>query len=185
MNNVDKAYIITYTGRKFNLLEPRLEMIDFRDIAHSQAMQCRWTGHTKFHYSIAQHGYYCSFLGPEETALKRLVHDCSESYIGDMNRPLKHYTNAGDAYRIVEWPIQNLIYEAAGVPGPEDRSVKIADEAMLYAEQQQLLPPISFEMSNTEKASKAANITIEEWTPKYAEQMFSQRFEELYNRRIN
>lgn len=186
MNNVSKAYIITFTGKKFNLLEPRLEMIDFEDIAHSQAMQCRWTGHCKHHYSIAQHGYYCSFLGPEETALKRLVHDGSESYLGDMNRPLKHYTNAGDAYRRVEWPIQDLVYEAAGVSGPEDASVKIADEAMLYAELNQLLPPLDFEVSNNPFGnSKAANIVIEEWSPKYAERMFAERFEQLHKRKIN
>lgn len=193
MNNIDKAYIITFTGRKFNLLEPRLEDLNFEDIAHSQAMQCRWTGHSKHHYSIAQHGYYCSVLGPEETALWNLLHDGSESYIGDMNRPLKHYTDAGEAYRKVEWPIQNLVYNAAGLFAPlnehgeiiEPKSVKIADEAMLYAEQAQLLPPVEFETSNPYGRSKAANIMIEEWTPKYAERMFAERFEYLYKRKIN
>jgi 5'-deoxynucleotidase YfbR-like HD superfamily hydrolase len=185
MNNVNKAYIITYTGKKFNLLEPRLEDIDIRDIAHSQATQCRWTGHCRHHYSIAQHGFYCSLIGPENEALHRLMHDASESYIGDMNRPLKYYTNAGDAYRRVEAPLQGLIYEAFGLSRVEPESVKIADEIMLYTEKAQLLPPITFEMSNTESASRAANIVIEEWTPAYAEKMFLERFEQLYKRKIN
>lgn len=188
MNNVQKAYIITYTGKKFNLLEPTLEMVDFEDIAHSQAMQCRWTGHCKYHYSIAQHAVLCSFLGPQETALKRLLHDASESYLGDMNRPLKHFTDAGDAYRRVEWPIQELIYDAAGVGGPEDRSVKIADEAMLYAEMEQLLPVVDNPTrgnNNPFGNAKAANVIIVEMSPRQAERMFLDRFEQLYTRRLN
>jgi 5'-deoxynucleotidase YfbR-like HD superfamily hydrolase len=193
MNDIQKAYIITFTGRKFNLLEPRLEDINFEDIAHSQAMSCRWTGHSKHHYSIAQHVYYCSFLGPEENALWNLLHDGSESYIGDMNRPLKHYTDAGEAYRKVEWPIQNLVYNAAGLFAPYDvngamiepATVKIADEAMLYCEQEQLLPPVAFETSNPFGRSRAANIVIEEWSPKQAERMFMDRYESLSRRRIN
>lgn len=186
MNNVDKAYIITSTGRKFNLLEPKLSDIDIRDIAHAQAMQCRWTGHCKHHYSIAQHAYYCSFIGPEKEALERLLHDASESYIGDMNRPLKHYTEAGDHYRKVEHPLQSLIYTAFGMSDVEPASVKAADEGMLYAELEQLLPSADFEFTNNPFGnSKAAKITIEEWTPAYAEKMFLQRFEQLYKGRIN
>jgi hypothetical protein len=75
VNQVNKAYIGTFTGKKFFLLKPRLVDIDIRDIAHGLAMQCRWTGQCKHHYSIAQHCYYCSFLGPEAEALDRLLHD--------------------------------------------------------------------------------------------------------------
>jgi uncharacterized protein len=185
VNNVDKAYIVTYTGCKFNLLEPDSRDIDVVDIAHALAMQCRWTGHTKHHYSIAQHAYYCSFIGPDNEAFHRLNHDDSEAYIGDMSRPLKHYTEAGDAYRRVEWPIQNLIYESYGMSIVEPISVKLADEGMLYAEQQQLLPPLAFETSNVFKKSLPAGIQIEEWTPKFAEKMWMDRFLELYKGRIN
>jgi 5'-deoxynucleotidase YfbR-like HD superfamily hydrolase len=186
MNNVEKAYIITFTGKKFNLLEPTLAMIDIRDIAHSQAMNCRWTGHCKYHYSIAQHAYYCSFIGPEFEALERLMHDSSESYIGDMNRPLKHYTDAGAAYRKVEHPLQSLIYNAFGMSEIEPPSVKIADEGMLYAELEQLLPSAEFKFTNNPFGnSKAAKIVIEEWTPAYAEKKFLERFNHLYKGRIN
>jgi hypothetical protein len=180
MNNTKKSYIITYTGKQFNLLEPETTSIDIIDIAHSLAMQCRWTGHCKHHYSIAQHAYYCSFIGPTNSALQRLMHDSSEAYLGDMNRPLKHYTEAGDAYRRVEWPIQNLIYTSYGMPKQEAASVGLADQAMLYAEQAQLLPPVTFEISDPEAKSKAANVFIEEWTPRSAEKMFMTRFIELY-----
>jgi 5'-deoxynucleotidase YfbR-like HD superfamily hydrolase len=185
MNNPEKSYIITYTGKKFNLLKPELEMIDFEDIAHAQAMLCRWTGHTRHFYSIAQHAYYCSFIGPDNEALWRLAHDMSESYLGDMSRPLKYYTSAGEAYRRVEWPIQNLIYEACGLSIIEPESVKFADQSMLYTEQFQLLPRVNFDLSDPFLVENRADIIIEEWSPRYAERMFLDRFEKLYNKRIN
>lgn len=183
--DVDKAYIATYTGKKFFLLEPRIEDIDVIDIAHALAMQCRWTGHCRFHYSIAQHAYYCSLLGPESEAFHRLNHDDSEAYISDMNRPLKHYTDAGTAYMKVEEPLQNLIYDAFGLSRIEPASVKLADNAMLYTEKAQIM---GYKFGEAEKWSvdeAQAPITIEQWSPEKAERMFLTRFHELQNRRIN
>lgn len=185
MNNSEKAYIATYTGKKFFLLDPRMEDIDIVDIAHAEAMQCRWTGHCKHHYSIAQHSWYCSFIGPEDEALHRLLHDGSEAYISDMNRPLKHYTEAGAAYRKVEEPLQNLIYEAHGLSTIEPPSVKIADNMMLYAEKAQLMDYSFPESEIWLPGETQADIKIVQWSPEYAEQKFLERFHELYTRRIN
>lgn len=185
MVNLDKAYIVTYTGKKFHLLEPRIEDIDIEDIAHSLSQQCRWTGHTRHHYSIAQHGYYCSFLGPKNEAFHRLNHDDSEAYVGDMNRPLKHYTEAGPPYRKQEDKIQAIICDCFGMSHTPPPSVHTADEIMLYTEKAQIMASTDFEMSNPWKPSKVADITIEEWTPKYAKRKFLERFQELYQRRIN
>jgi 5'-deoxynucleotidase YfbR-like HD superfamily hydrolase len=187
-NDAVKAYIATVTGKKFFLLSPKLEDIDIQDIAHALAMQCRWTGHTKFHYSIAQHSYYCSFLGPESEAFDRLMHDASEAYIGDLNRPLKHYTEAGIAYRRQEAVIQRAIAERFGFSIIEPISVKIADNMMLYAEKNQIMN-IRFEASDYQGGTKidttAADVIIERWSPEQAKQMFLNRFEELYKTRVN
>jgi len=184
VNDTQKAYIATYTGKQFFLLNPRLEDIDIIDIAHALAMQCRWTGHCKFHYSVAQHAYYCSLLGPESEALERLMHDASEAYISDMNRPLKHYTDAGTAYMKVEKPLQALIYAAFGCVN-EPASVKLADNAMLYAEKEQIVGYKFAEAQEWTPGEVAAKIKIEQWSPEYAEGMFLRRFDELYKGRIN
>ncbi len=189
--DLSKAFIGTYSGKKFSLVNPRLQDIDIQDIAHGLAMQCRWTGQCKFHYSIAQHSYYCSFIGPDKEAFDRLMHDSSEAYIGDMNRPLKHYTEAGDAYRRVEEPLQKMIAERFGFAVVEPPSVKIADNLMLYAEKSQIMniPFIGFEISDYQGGTKidttAADIKIEQWSPEQAKKMFLNRFEELYSWRIN
>ncbi|VVB52894.1 Uncharacterised protein [uncultured archaeon] len=184
MQNKSKAYIATFTGKKFFLLKPRMEDIDITDIAHALALQCRWTGHCKYHYSVAQHSYYCSVLGPEEEALERLMHDGSEAYISDMNRPLKHYTDAGSAYMKVEKPLQDMIYAAFACRPIEPASVKIADNMMLYAEKAQIVGYKFAEQDETEDSAQAP-ILIEQWSPERAEKEFLKRFQELYKRRIN
>jgi 5'-deoxynucleotidase YfbR-like HD superfamily hydrolase len=184
-NDKSKAYIATYTGKQFFLLEPRLEDIDIIDIAHALSMQCRWTGHTKFHYSVAQHSYYCSFLGPDGEAFDRLMHDAAEAYIGDPNRPIKHYTEAGTAYRRQEAIIQKAIAERFGYSIVEPASVKLADNSMLYAEKDQLLHVDFPEAEDWERYDSNNGIVIEQWDIGRAVQMFLNRFEELYKGRIN
>jgi len=190
MDNLEKAYIRTYTGRKFNLLNPSLDDIDIADIAHAQSQLCRWTGHCRFHYSIAQHAWYCSFIGPEEQALGRLLHDASESYIGDMNRPLKHFTDAGHAYQKVESKLQGLIYTKYGLPAEDLPSVKPADEAMLYAEMDQLFyieknfESADWTNNNPYGRSKSADVKITQWHPELAETMFLSRFNQLTRGKI-
>jgi|SRR5579859_189219 len=183
--NADKAYIATYTGKKFFLLNPRIEDIDIIDIAHALALQCRWTGHCKFHYSVAQHAYYCSLLGPENEAFHRLNHDDSEAYISDMNRPLKHYTEAGEAYMQVEEPLQGLIYDAFGLSRIEPASVKIADNKMLYTEKAQIMGYTFNEAEKWSPDEGQCSIVIERWSPEQAEHMFLERFYQLQKRRIN
>jgi 5'-deoxynucleotidase YfbR-like HD superfamily hydrolase len=184
-NDAKKAYIATYTGKQFFLLEPRLEDIDIVDIAHSLSLQCRWTGHTKFHYSVAQHSYYCSLLGPATEAFDRLMHDAAEAYIGDLNRPIKHYTEAGVAYRKQEAIVQTAIAHRFGFSVVEPMSVKLADNSMLYAEKNQLLHVEFPEAENWQRYDENNGIVIEQWYPHEANDRFLKRFNELYKWRIN
>lgn len=49
------GWIETFTGRQFFPLEPDFEQVDIRDIAHALSMKCRYTGHVREFYSVAQH----------------------------------------------------------------------------------------------------------------------------------
>ena len=179
---ISRAWIITYTGKKFYLLNPQPEMIDIEDIAHSLSMMCRWTGHTCWHYSVAQHSWYTSYLVSERFALSALLHDAAESYLGDMNRPLKHFTPAGAAYREIEEIVERVIYEKFGLLYPMSEEVKKADNEMLYAEKSQLMritKATKYESNKWGSSEVEAPITIEKWTPIRAEKMFLRRFYEL------
>ncbi len=83
--------IVTYTGKVFDLLNPTPDKVCIEDIAHSLAYQCRYTGHTREFYSVAQH---CVLMAENPDLpgdpMAKLMHDAAEAYIGDIARPWKH-----------------------------------------------------------------------------------------------
>ena len=178
--NTSTAWIQTYTNKRFHILEPQQEDICIEDIAHALSLQCRFTGHTKFHYSVAQHAYYASIIVPPEFAFEALMHDASEAYIGDMSRPLKHFTTAGAEYLKVEANIEAAIACKFGLPLVMSAAVKKADNMMLYAEKKVLMAEMEWttKWADTEEA---ANVRIVEFTPKTAERLFLRRFNQLIN----
>lgn len=82
-------YFITFTGKKFYFSDPLPEMICLADIAHALAHQCRFGGHAKRFYSVAEHSVLVSYLVPPHLALKGLLHAAAKAYYGDIVRPLK------------------------------------------------------------------------------------------------
>lgn len=175
---MSKCWIETFTGLKFDVLNPKPDQIVIEDIAHALSQICRFAGHTKHFYSVAQHAYLGSFLVPAEDALWFLNHDNSEAYIGDMSSPLKHLTKAGDAYRPVEKRIMRAICKKFGLPETQPDSVHIADVAMLYAEKKQIMGPIPWDR-DWGKLIKPADVVIKEMSPRKAEQLFLKRFYKL------
>jgi 5'-nucleotidase len=178
-----RAWITTYTGKAFYHLNPQPEQICIEDIAHALSMICRWTGHTKYHYSVAQHSVYVSYLVPFSDAKKGLLHDSPEAYLGDMNRPLKHYTEAGVVYTRIEESVEHAIFEKFGLTPGIPESVKVADTQMLYTEKDQLINPATSTMYEAGKwgsSEKRANLRIVKWSPEEAERMFLDRFKELF-----
>ena len=79
MNKIE-PWIQTYSGKKFWLDPPMWDQIDIIDIAHALSMTCRYGGHSKFFYSVAQHCCLMSRLVPKRLALAALLHDAVEAY---------------------------------------------------------------------------------------------------------
>lgn len=174
------AFIQTFTGKMFDILEPTPEMIDIVDIAHALSQGNRFTGHCKFPYPVAQHSRLGSYLVPKEFAREFLLHDASEAYIGDMNRPLKHFTTAGVEYRKVEAKIQLLITQVFGLPEVESPIVKKVDNQMLYAEKRQLMYSKDFVYKWSEE-EEAADLKIVETSFRLNKSLFLRRFNYLSN----
>lgn len=176
------AWIETYSGIKFDVLDPKPEMISIEDIAHSTSQANRFTGHCRFPYPVSQHSRLGSYIVEPEFALDFLLHDASEGYIGDMNRPLKHFSIAGDEYRKVEARLQGVICDVFGINRVEPEQVKIVDNLMLYAEKNQLM---NADVEWTHKwagidSGKAADVKIVETSFQDNKRLFLDRFFELY-----
>lgn len=137
-------WIETYTGKKFYPLDPRPEDVCIEDIAHSLAMQCRFNGHTRVFYSVAEHSVLMAqelkaFGYSKETQLYGLLHDVAEAYLCDLPRPIKHQLSI---YRYAERILQKMILSALGLPQPgiDSRAiVKFMDSCLLGYEGRKLM----------------------------------------------
>lgn len=171
----EEAWIQTYSGRRFCPTKPNPDAIVIQDIAHSLSMQCRFTGHTKKFYSVAQHSVYVSHICNEEDALWGLLHDASEAYLIDVPRPLKR-SGYFQAYLELEAKMQEAICKRFGLPLGEPPSVKKADTKMLATEARDLMGPLHRDW--IQKATPLP-FKVEAWDQQKAKDMFMQRFYEL------
>ena len=131
------SQILTYTGKRFDLYEPDADVIDPRDISHSLAHLCRFNGHTREFYSVAQHCCMVAELVPDEDKLAALLHDATEAYIGDMVRPLKQWMHA---YKDVENWIWDRICTRFDLDQDLPASVRQTDLIVLATERRDLMP---------------------------------------------
>lgn len=138
MNN-----ICTFTGGPFSYEDIRAENICIEDIAHALGNLCRYAGHAKRFYSVAEH---CVLLSKADnmpgTPLARLLHDAVEAYITDLPRPLKGFL---PNYKHIEHQIDAVIAKKYGVDfGP----VKPGDTKMIEIEAPVLMHDNFFEIHN-------------------------------------
>lgn len=176
--DISDSWIQTYSGHKFYPLNPQLESICIEDIAHALSLQCRFTGHCKFHYSVAQHSVLVSYLCNDEDKLHGLLHDASEAYIADVSSPIKRLPQLS-GYKLIEEKIQKTIYNKFGLTKMEPPSVKQADLLMLGIEAQSLLNSIHPDWKFPIKPPPFGIMSL---TPIEAEDLFLERFRELYNK---
>lgn len=165
------SWILTFTGKQFDLYDPDVELIDPRDIAHSLANLCRFNGHTREFYSVAQHCCLVADLVPEEDKLAALLHDGAEAYVGDMVRPLKQWMAA---YQDVEEWIWERICTRFKLDTELPATVRRADLIALAIERRDLMPTDSASWDCLVGIEPAA-ATIRPWSPNEARLTYQQR----------
>jgi len=176
----DNHWIITFTGKQFWPLDPRPEDVCLEDIAHALSNICRFTGHCKSFYSVAQH---CVLVSQNcEYPMRGLLHDAAEAYLGDMSRPMKR-SRLGGAYQLAEIHLQDTIYAHFGmesVEAIENDIVKNVDNRLLMTEKMQLVIPHSHIWTDIQgRGIEPLPIEITPLYPIEAEYLFLARFNEL------
>lgn len=180
----NECWITTVTGKQFDLLDPQPDQICIEDIAHALAVQNRWTGHTRVPFSVAEHSYHVSLICQPCDALWGLLHDASEAYMSDLSRPLKHASEIGPPYLLIERKIMDAICDKFGMNWEMPASVKEADTTLLWAEKAQLMPRVEWKNPQawnveTRNERNEAKIALDAWPWFTAKKMFLKRFAEL------
>lgn len=132
-------YIETFTGIKFNFLDPPKEQFNIVDIAHALSMTCRYTGHCQKFYSVAEHSWHMARMldgCSKEIQLAALLHDGGEAYLPDVASPVKQHL---PDYNAMEDIILGKLFAKYNLEYPMHPAVKAADRAMLSIEASHLL----------------------------------------------
>lgn len=178
-------WIQTFTGRAFWPLDPAAEEIDIIDIAHALSLTCRFGGHCKEFYSVAEHSILVSelcriYYGDYQSQLWGLLHDAAEAYILDMPRPLKHLL---PDYIKMERAIDEVIIEKFNIKYDEvKQKVKDVDKSMLFLESKELMstPPIEWSDCSWTLGYRSEDFRIRYFSPEQAEKCFLQKFNDLW-----
>lgn len=131
------SWLLTHSGRQFDLIDPQPDMIDLVDIVKGLSREARFAGQSRYYYTVAQHSVMASRIVPPEFAFEALLHDASEAYIKDIPRPLKQLL---PDYRAVEAKVDSAVRERFGLPARQSGAVSHADRVMLATERRDLMP---------------------------------------------
>lgn len=166
--------ILTNKGRYFDFLS-QTNTVTIDEVAHALANICRFGGHTRSFYSVAQHSVLVSQVVPLEDAMWGLLHDAAEAFIGDVCRPLK---NLLPDYRELERAVEDEVLMKLGLTGDKPSSVKDADLILLATEQRDLMPPHDDTWALIE-GIKPLTSKIVPMSPYWAKMAFIERYNEL------
>lgn len=166
------------TGERLHILNPERDVIEPTTIAHALSQLCRFTGHTRTFYSVAQHCVMVSRIVPEDLAMEGLLHDASEAFVGDLSRPLKAVINAmaPGLFVGIEDGIHAAIAEVFGTGFPHDPAIKEADNIALATEKRDLM----FNTGETwHNLPEPLSERIHALEPIYAYEVWLDRFAEI------
>jgi len=147
------SWIQTYTNIQFWPLNPRPQDVYIEDIAHSLANVCRFGGHCRKFYSVAQHSclvaldikrrgicHCASEARVQHIQLLALLHDAAEAYTADIARPIKP---AWPEFVAIESRLLNTILDGLGVAPDVEvyQTIKFCDDTLLATEARDLMGP--------------------------------------------
>jgi len=178
-------YLQTVSGRRVNPFDPDPSQLDPADIARALGNVCRFGGHARTFYSVAQHSVIVSELveqrgGDVEDAFAALMHDATEAYLGDMPHPIKHRSPLGAAFKTAEEHLERAINARFRIK-PDVPEIKRVDRALLATERR-VFSGENWHWPELDGV-EPLDLEITAWSPDEAAQAFAHRFAALDARR--
>ena len=175
--------ILMSNGEYYDYSQPWESEYDVLTVAQALSNICRFNGHTREFYSVAQHCVEMSNLVPPNYALAALMHDAHEAFVGDVPTPLKRLL--GQQFADIDLLAQLNIATRFGIPynSLTSKVIKNADMIMLSTERRDLLPP-HFNDDVWPQLPQPITSRIVPWDCRKANHEFIKRYETLidYNR---
>ena len=183
--------IATVSGKLIDPFDLQPADVCVKDIANALSNICRFGGHPKVFYSVAQHSVLVARSLPENLQLAGLLHDAAEAYLGDWPRPIKTRVRVGG--RTMHEVEQAALEVIAGVLAPTSTpkgadlfeqmnspEVRLADNRMLVAEARLL----GFDTTNKgweglQGIKPAELASFEVWQPHVARESFIDMYRSL------
>ncbi len=173
-----KNWIMTASGKDFDLDNPYGFEYDIEDIANSLAKICRFNGHINDFYSVAQHSVLTSVIAPIQLQKAALLHDAAEAFIGDVATPLKAML---PEYKDIEQRIERDIFHHFGLSTVYLSQIKHWDLVMLATEKRDLYDNENDNPWPVLEGIEPHSMKIVPWQWEYAKDVFIERFNELFN----
>jgi hypothetical protein len=147
----------TASSKLIMIDNPALEALDIWDIANSLSHICRFAGHTRHFYSVAQHSLLVAALAPDELKKEALMHDAAEAYTGDVIKPLKN--KLGEKFATIETIFTAAIIQKFGLEPRKLAEVKAYDVRALVLEHKALQLGDARELKEVAKNSGLARLS--------------------------
>lgn len=192
------GWITTYTNKKFYPLSPKPQDVCLEDIVWALSFKCRWTGHSRVFYSVAEHSVRVAEEVlrqvqamsveehvPYQAALIGLMHDATEAYLPDVARPIKEsiLIDLGEevvSFREAEDRLMKVISTALELPSLSSElypQIKRADDVVLITEARDIVHGLD---SWAKVEYEPLEEVIVPWTPEKSRVEFMK----LYNKLI-
>jgi len=139
------------------------------DVAHALSNLCRFNGHCREFYSVAQHSVLVARVLQSEgfgrgVQVQGLLHDAQEAYVGDVPTPVKGAL--GSSWDALEWIVRDAVRRRFQIPHDLDPAVEMVDARMLATESLYLQdPPLDL-------PAVPYHIAITPWSPTAARAAF-------------
>lgn len=188
-----KDWMTTYMGYRFYPMAP-YGPVDIRDIAHALSNLCRYAGHARLFYSVAEHSVRMAeiiadrmrdvgmpFEATIRYAFQALVHDATEAYLIDLPRPIKMRPEFAP-YRAAEKRLDRYIRDRLQFPGYESDTseiVKALDTEILGTEFRRLFDHEQVPEGLPPPINARGTLGSFGWAPVRAERLFISAYRRL------